>query len=69
MAYSDEVLADSPWLYWRLGEPSGSTAHATNRTRNDVLFDMVLHRGRSIVSGIVSAAVAYSEKYGNSEIA
>lgn len=26
MAYPDEVLADSPWLYWRLNEPSGIAA-------------------------------------------
>jgi hypothetical protein len=26
MSYSSEVLADSPYLYWRLGESSGTTA-------------------------------------------
>lgn len=26
MSYESEVLADSPALYWRLGEPSGTTA-------------------------------------------
>lgn len=26
MAYSDVILADSPFAYWRLGEPSGTTA-------------------------------------------
>ena len=26
MTYSSEVLADSPYLYWRLGEPSGTSA-------------------------------------------
>jgi large repetitive protein len=26
MTYSSEVLADSPLVYWRLGEPSGTTA-------------------------------------------
>jgi hypothetical protein len=27
VTYSAEVLADSPYLYWRLGEPSGSVAN------------------------------------------
>lgn len=26
LIYKDEVLADSPWLYWRLDETSGTTA-------------------------------------------
>ena len=26
MTYSAEILADNPYLYWRLGEPSGTTA-------------------------------------------
>lgn len=33
MSYATEVLADSPVLYWRLGEPSGATAE--DATAND----------------------------------
>ena len=32
MAYSDEVLADSPVAYWRLGEAAGSTSVADSTT-------------------------------------
>lgn len=35
MAYSDEVLADSPLLYWRLGESAGTTAEDTTANNRD----------------------------------
>jgi hypothetical protein len=39
--YADEVLADSPLLYWRLGEPSGATAvDATSNGRDGTYTNM-----------------------------
>ncbi len=38
-AYSEEVLADSPMLYWRLGETSGSTAEDSSTNNRDGTYD------------------------------
>ncbi len=35
MSYQDEVLADSPTLYWRLGESSGPTAQDATANNRD----------------------------------
>jgi hypothetical protein len=59
MAYSDEVLADSPWLYWRLGEPSGSTAQdATANNRDGTITGGTLGVTGAIADGDTAYAVA-----------
>jgi hypothetical protein len=56
MAYDTEVLADSPWLYWRLGESSGSTAQdATANNR-----DGTITGGTLGVTGAISGDTAYA---------
>lgn len=34
-AYSDQILADNPYLYWRLGDTSGSTAEDATANNRD----------------------------------
>ena len=39
MTYSDEVLADSPFLYWRLGESAGTTAEDATANNRDGTYE------------------------------
>lgn len=43
MAYADEVLADSPAGYWRLGEPSGATAFDETANANDGTYTLTAY--------------------------
>ena len=36
MAYADEVMADAPTAYWRLGEASGTAAEEENNAHDGV---------------------------------
>lgn len=51
MAYSDEVLADSPWLYWRLGEASGATAEDATANNRDGTYTGVTYGVTGAVTG------------------
>lgn len=39
MAYVDEVLADSPWCYWRLGDTSGTNAEDSSPNNRDGTYN------------------------------
>lgn len=71
-AYSDVVLADSPLLYWRLGEPSGTNADdatANNRDGTYVGSPTLGGAGALAADADTSAAFSGTEQYVSSSYA
>lgn len=59
MAYADEVLADAPSLYWRLGETSGTTAAdaSGNARAGTYATDVAAHTVTGLLTGDSNTAV------------
>lgn len=58
MAFIDDILATSPWLHWRLGEASGTTAQdATTNNRDGTYFGSPTLDAAGSVAGDADTAV------------
>jgi hypothetical protein len=59
MSYATEVLADSPWLYWRLGEAAAATTavDASGNSRNGTVTGSTFGQAGAI-SGDANTAVS-----------
>lgn len=60
MTYESEVLADNPLIYWRLGEPSGTTAADLSGNGNDGTYNGAVTLGTTgLLTGDVDTAVTF----------